>query len=82
MAKVLYITAHPHDESQSFSMATGKAFIDAYKEHNSSDEVYILTFIKKISLILMQMYLAAGANFSLALNFLLMNRRRSIALQN
>ncbi|MEH7291465.1 NAD(P)H-dependent oxidoreductase, partial [Priestia megaterium] len=39
MAKVLYITAHPHDESQSFSMATGKAFIDAYKEHNSSDEV-------------------------------------------
>ncbi|MCM3793192.1 FMN-dependent NADH-azoreductase [Priestia megaterium] len=47
MAKVLYITAHPHDESQSFSMATGKAFIDAYKEHNSSDEVVHIDLYKE-----------------------------------
>jgi FMN-dependent NADH-azoreductase len=39
MSKVLYITAHPHDESASFSMAAGKAFIDSYKEANPSDEV-------------------------------------------
>ncbi|MEJ9312129.1 FMN-dependent NADH-azoreductase [Priestia megaterium] len=47
MAKVLYITAHPHDESQSFSMATGKEFIDAYKEHNSSDEVVHIDLYKE-----------------------------------
>jgi FMN-dependent NADH-azoreductase len=39
MAQVLYITAHPHDESQSYSMAVGKAFIDSYKEKNPNDEV-------------------------------------------
>ncbi|MGR9050653.1 FMN-dependent NADH-azoreductase [Halobacillus faecis] len=39
MAKVLYITAHPHDETASFSMRVGKAFIDAYKEINDGDEI-------------------------------------------
>lgn len=39
MAKVLYITAHPHDDTMSYSMAVGKAFIDTYKEVNSNDEV-------------------------------------------
>lgn len=39
MAKVLYITAHPHDDAQSFSMATGKAFIESYQEANASDEI-------------------------------------------
>lgn len=39
MAKVLYITAHPHDETQSFSMAAGKAFVDSYKEANPADEI-------------------------------------------
>ena len=35
MTKVLYITAHPHDETQSYSMAVGKAFIDTYREVNA-----------------------------------------------
>lgn len=39
MATVLYITAHPHDESQSYSMAVGNAFIEAYREVNPRDEV-------------------------------------------
>ena len=39
MAKVLYITANPNDETQSYSMATGKAFIETYKEKNPNDEV-------------------------------------------
>ncbi|OIU71966.1 FMN-dependent NADH-azoreductase [Rossellomorea aquimaris] len=39
MTKVLYITAHPHDDTQSFSMAAGKAFIEKYKEVNPSHEV-------------------------------------------
>lgn len=39
MAKVLYITAHPHNETQSYSMAVGKAFIDTYKEVNKNDEI-------------------------------------------
>ncbi|MGX9134616.1 FMN-dependent NADH-azoreductase [Rummeliibacillus sp. JY-2-4R] len=39
MAKVLYITANPNDETQSFSMAAGKAFIETYKEVNPNDEI-------------------------------------------
>lgn len=39
MATVLHITAHPHDHQTSYSMAVGKAFIDAYREANSNDEV-------------------------------------------
>ncbi|NPC94189.1 FMN-dependent NADH-azoreductase [Bacillus sp. WMMC1349] len=39
MTKTLYITAHPHDEKTSYSMAAGKAFIDSYKEAHPQDEV-------------------------------------------
>ncbi|MGG1631590.1 FMN-dependent NADH-azoreductase [Rossellomorea sp. NRS-1567] len=39
MAQVLYITAHPHDDTQSYSMAVAKAFMDSYKEVNPDDEV-------------------------------------------
>ncbi|MEC3885716.1 FMN-dependent NADH-azoreductase [Halobacillus sp. HZG1] len=39
MAKVLYITAHPHDETASYSMRVGKAFINTYKEVNKGDEI-------------------------------------------
>ncbi|WP_100334028.1 FMN-dependent NADH-azoreductase [Bacillus alkalisoli] len=39
MTKVLYITAHPHDDTLSYSMAVGKAFIDTYKEMNPDHEV-------------------------------------------
>ncbi|UZJ77874.1 FMN-dependent NADH-azoreductase [Fictibacillus sp. KU28468] len=47
MAKVLYITAHPHNETQSFSMAAGKAFIDTYKEVNADDEVVHIDLYKE-----------------------------------
>jgi FMN-dependent NADH-azoreductase len=39
VATILYITAHPHDETMSYSMAVGKAFIEAYRNANSNDEV-------------------------------------------
>lgn len=39
MAKVLYITAHPHDHTTSYSLAVGKEFMDAYRETNPNDEV-------------------------------------------
>ncbi|MGE6754124.1 FMN-dependent NADH-azoreductase [Rossellomorea sp. NPDC071047] len=39
MAKVLYITAHPHDDTQSYSMAVAKAFVDTYREVNPDDQV-------------------------------------------
>ncbi|WP_414044299.1 FMN-dependent NADH-azoreductase [Macrococcus sp. EM39E] len=39
MTKVLYITGHPNDETVSFSMATGKAFIESYKAANPNHEV-------------------------------------------
>ncbi len=47
MAKVLYITAHPHDASQSFSMASGKVFIDSYKEVNPNDEIVHIDLYKE-----------------------------------
>ncbi|HAQ07979.1 MAG TPA: FMN-dependent NADH-azoreductase [Bacillus bacterium] len=47
MAKVLYITAHPLTEEQSFSLATGKAFIETYKEQNQSDEIIHLNLYKE-----------------------------------
>ncbi|TDF97149.1 FMN-dependent NADH-azoreductase [Paenibacillus piri] len=42
MAKLLYITAHPHDETASYSMAVGKAFIDAYRSSHPGDEITTL----------------------------------------
>lgn len=39
MATVLYITAHPHDETTSYSLAVGSEFVKAYREANPSDEV-------------------------------------------
>jgi FMN-dependent NADH-azoreductase len=47
MVRVLYITAHPHNETQSYSMAVGKAFIDSYKQMNSNDEVVHLDLYKE-----------------------------------
>jgi FMN-dependent NADH-azoreductase len=47
MATVLYITAHPHDETQSYSMAVGKEFIEAYREANPKDEVIYLDLYKE-----------------------------------
>jgi FMN-dependent NADH-azoreductase len=39
MAKVLYITANPKPVAESFSLRTGKAFIEEYKQLNPRDEV-------------------------------------------
>lgn len=47
MAQVLYITAHPHDDKVSYSMATGKAFIDSYKEANPNDEIVHIDLYKE-----------------------------------
>ncbi|MBM7702104.1 FMN-dependent NADH-azoreductase [Metabacillus iocasae] len=47
MAKVLYITAHPHDDTASYSMAVGKAFMDTYKEVNPSDEIVHIDLYKE-----------------------------------
>lgn len=47
MAQVLYITAHPHDDMVSYSMAAGKSFIDSYKEANPNDEVVHIDLYKE-----------------------------------
>lgn len=39
LVKVLYITANPAEESKSFGLQVGRAFIDTYKEVNPTDEV-------------------------------------------
>lgn len=47
MAKLLYITAHPHDHQVSYSMAAGKAFIDAYQSKNPDDEIIRIDLYKE-----------------------------------
>ncbi|ARK29594.1 FMN-dependent NADH-azoreductase [Halalkalibacter krulwichiae] len=47
MTKVLYITAHPHDETASYSMAVAKAFIDTYKQVNSDHEIITIDLYKE-----------------------------------
>jgi len=47
MTKLLYITAHPHDDRQSYSMAAGKAFIETYKEVHPNDEIIHLDLYKE-----------------------------------
>jgi len=44
---LLYITAHPHGPTQSYSMAAGKAFIEAYREANPDDEIIHLDLFKE-----------------------------------
>ncbi|MBB5354182.1 FMN-dependent NADH-azoreductase [Anoxybacillus mongoliensis] len=39
MAKVLYITANPKQEQQSFSLSVGRAFLETYKQHHPEDEI-------------------------------------------
>ena len=47
MTQVLYITAHPHDDTQSYSMAVAKAFMDTYKEVNPGDQVIHLDLYRE-----------------------------------
>lgn len=47
MTKVLYITAHPLDDTQSYSMAAGKAFIETYKEVNPTHEIVHIDLYKE-----------------------------------
>ncbi|SFB49129.1 FMN-dependent NADH-azoreductase [Cohnella sp. OV330] len=47
MATVLYITAHPLDPQESFSLAVGKEFIEAYRKENPNDEVVHLDLYKE-----------------------------------
>jgi FMN-dependent NADH-azoreductase len=47
MTKLLYITAHPHDDTQSFSMAAAKAFIDSYKKANPDHEIVHVDLYKE-----------------------------------
>ncbi|EZP76790.1 NAD(P)H dehydrogenase (quinone) [Parageobacillus genomosp. 1] len=39
MAKLLYITANPKREEESYSLSVGRAFLDAYKQQNPQDEI-------------------------------------------
>lgn len=47
MSQVLYITAHPLDETISNSMAVGKAFIESYQENHQDDEVIHIDLFKE-----------------------------------
>ncbi|RAU92267.1 FMN-dependent NADH-azoreductase [Paenibacillus sp. YN15] len=46
MSTLLYITAHPLDHQASYSLAVGKAFIDAYREAHPQDNIVHLDLYK------------------------------------
>ena len=62
MANLLYITAHPFDDTQSYSMAVGKEFIKSYKKLNLMMKSFILIYIRLIFHIWMLMSLTDGIN--------------------
>jgi FMN-dependent NADH-azoreductase len=39
MAKLLYITANPKREEESYGLSVGRAFLNAYKQQNPQDEI-------------------------------------------
>lgn len=47
MATVLYITAHPGNESTSMSLSVGSAFVQAYREAHPQDEVVHIDLYKE-----------------------------------
>ena len=76
MTKVLYITAHPHDETQSYSMAVGKAFIDTIEKLIKIMKLFMLTFIRRIYQKLTRMYLAVGGNFNLGKDLMIFLQKK------
>ncbi|MCB2305535.1 FMN-dependent NADH-azoreductase [Clostridium estertheticum] len=46
MSKILYITANPKTKENSFSLAVGNEFLEAYKKSNPSDEIITLDLYK------------------------------------
>lgn len=46
MGKVLYITANPKPESESFSLTVGREFINAYRQASPTDEIVELDLYK------------------------------------
>lgn len=46
MAKVLYITANPKTEDQSFSLSVGREFVNAYRQTHPDDEITELDLYK------------------------------------
>lgn len=48
MTKVLFITAHPQDQTHSYSMAAGKAFIETYQKDNPNDEIVNVDLYKEV----------------------------------
>lgn len=46
MATVLYITAHPLTQTESYSLAVAKAFLDSYREAAPNDQVVHLDLYK------------------------------------
>ncbi|KMT22492.1 FMN-dependent NADH-azoreductase [Clostridium cylindrosporum] len=46
VTKVLYVTANPKPEADSYSLSTGREFIDLYKKNNPNDEVIEIDVFK------------------------------------
>ena len=46
MAKLLYITANPKTEKDSYSLSVGRAFLDAYRQHKPDDQITELDLYK------------------------------------
>jgi len=76
MTTVLYITAHPNDASNSYSMAVGKEFIEAYNKTTQMIKLFISIYIKKTYRILMQTFFLDGENFNQAKRLIIFQRLR------
>ncbi len=46
MARLLYITANPKEEKESFSLSVGRAFLNAYRQQQPEDQIVELDIYK------------------------------------
>ncbi|MDP4142925.1 MAG: FMN-dependent NADH-azoreductase [Bacillota bacterium] len=69
MSKILYITANPKSQEESYSLSVGEAFIDAYKKANPNDEIVTVDLYKTEIPLIDEVIFSAWGKFAQGLSF-------------
>lgn len=84
MSKVLYVTANPKKDEDSFSLTVGKNFLEAYKETNPLDEITILDLYKTQVPLIDEVVLSAWGKLGKGISFeqLTIEEQKKISAMN
>jgi FMN-dependent NADH-azoreductase len=69
MSKILYITANPKTEEQSYSLALGKAFLEEYRKSNPNDEIIDVDLYKMEVPLIDEVVFSAWGKFGQGMSF-------------